>query len=239
MALIRQSSTGTITRDAVVLDLGDLSRQGEQLKTKARADADRILAEARAERERLLAGAAEEGRAAGHAKGLEQGQREGHEAGRQAALAEMKQRLATLETGWTAALAKFEAERDNMLLEARHDVLRLACVGAELATKRAVRVEPDRVVDQVGAVLALISRPTRLTLSIHPDDRALLEEALPGLTSKYTAATHVEIATADSLDRGSCIARTGTGGEIDASIRTQLERIIESLMPEAAAGAQP
>lgn len=236
MALIRQSSTGTITRDAVVLDLGDLSRQGEQLKTRARAEADRIVAEAKAERERLLAGAAEEGRAAGHAKGLEQGQREGHEAGRQAALAEMKQRLATLEAAWTAALAKFEAERDLMLLEARHDVLRLACVGAELATKRAVRVEPDRVIDQVAAVLALISKPTRLTLSVHPDDRALVEEAIPAMASKYSAATHVEIATSDALDRGSCVARTGTGGEIDASIRTQLERIIESLMPEAAAG---
>lgn len=218
-----------------MLDLGDLSRQGEQIRARARAEADRIVAEAKAERERLIAGAAEEGRKAGTAQGLEEGRKQGAEEGRKAAIAERKDALARLEAGWTAALAAFEGERDRMLLEARQDVLRLAATVAELVTKRALALEPSRVIDQLAAVLAVLAKPTRLTVSVHPDDQSLVRDALPALCEKYGAATHVEIGAGAALSRGSCVAKTGTGGVLDASVRTQLERITELLLPDSAA----
>ena len=236
MALIRQSSGATLARDAIVLDLGDLSRQGEQLRARARAEGDRIIAEARAERERLITGAAEEGRQAGLAQGLGEGRQQGAVQGKEAALAERRERLATLEASWSAALGVFDAERDQMLLQARQDVLRLAAVVAELVTKRAVALEPGRVADQLGAVLAVLARPTRLVVSVHPDDQELAREALPALCEKYSAATNVEIMPDPSLSRGSCVATTGTGGVVDASVRTQLERIVELLLPGNEAG---
>lgn len=233
MALIRQSSTGSFTRDAIVLDLGDLSRQGEQIRARARAEADRIVAEAKAERDRLITGAVEEGRKAGTAQGLEAGRQQGILEGHQAALAEMREGLAMLQAGWMTALGAFDEERDRMLLEARQDVLRLAAVVAELVTKRAVVLDPGRVRDQLAAVLAVLARPTRLTVNVHPDDLGLVQDALPAMCEKYSAATHVEISPDPSLPRGSCVARSGTGGVIDASIRTQLDRIVELLLPTA------
>lgn len=238
MALIRQSLAQTVARDAIVLDLGDLVKQGEQLKARARAQADQILAEARAERERLIKGAAEEGRRQGLAQGMEEGKKQGEAAGRQAGLAETRERLAKLESAWGAALEGFSAERDGMLLEARQDVLRLALLAAELVTKRAVVSRPETVVDQLGAILALLVRPTRLVIRVHPDDLVMAKEAMPGLAERYSAAGHVEIVGDAELGRGSAVAKTAGGGSIDASIRTQLERVVAMLMPEAGAEAQ-
>lgn len=231
MALIRQADARTMARDAVVLDLGDLVAQGELLKARNRAEADQILAEARAERERLLKGAAEEGRREGLARGLEEGQKQGRAAGRAEAVKEHQQALANLQEAWGAALGLFDADRDRMLMEARHDVVRLAALVAEMVTKRALALEPARVADQLAAVLSLITRPSRLTVTLHPDDEALAREALPALSAKFEGAKHAELVPDASMERGSCVVRNATGGEIDATIRTQLQRIVETLLP--------
>ena len=238
MALIRKSAASTFSRDAVVLDLGDLAAQGELLRARARAEADRIVAEARAERDRLIAGAVDEGRRTGIAQGEEEGRKAGQAEGRQAALAETREKLRILDAAWAAALAAFETDRERMLVDARQDVIRLAAAIGELVTKRAVELDPARVTDQIGAVLALLTKPTRLTLAVHPDDRPLVQDALPTLCTRYAAAAHVDLVDDIGLDRGSCTARTGSGGAIDASIRTQLQRIVEILLPAPAPPAE-
>jgi flagellar assembly protein FliH len=233
MALIRQANAATMARDAIVLDLGDLAVQGELLRARARADAERIVEQAKAERERLLKGAVEDGRREGMAKGQEEGRKQGQEQGRKEALAAEAQRLKALDEAWQKSLAQFEGERDRMLIEARQDIVRLAGAMGEMVTKRALALEPGRVEDQLGAVLALVSKATHLTVSVHPDDEPLLREALPRLGARLGSSTHIDFVPDSSLERGSCIARTGSGGVIDASIRTQLQRIVEVLLPEA------
>jgi flagellar assembly protein FliH len=231
MALIRQSNAATMARDAVVLDLGDLRRQGEIIKLRAREEAERIVADARAERERLLKTAAEEGRAAGVARGIEEGRKKGEDSGKSAAMAEFKLRLEALEKGWSGALAGFEAMREQLMVDARHEVVRLAVRIGELVTKRAVAANPDAAADQVAALLTTLMRPTRAVVSVHPDDRAAVEQALPALAARIAAAQHVELIADDSLSRGSCLLRAAGGGEIDGTIGTQLERIAAALLP--------
>lgn len=236
MALIKQADAGLIARDAIVLDLGDLARQGEALRSRSRAEADAIVAQAKAERERLIAGAKEEGFAQGLARGEEEGRKRGEEAGREAAMAEAKDRIDRLVSAWEGALAAFEGERDRMLLEARQDVLRLALAVAEKVTKRVVRVDPGVVEEQIAAVLGLITRPTRLVVSVHPEDLARAREVMPGMCERLAKGSHVEVVADAALERGSCVARTAGRGEIDASIATQLERIAAALLPEPPAG---
>lgn len=238
MALIRQANAKTMARDAVVLDLGDLKRQGDEIKARARAEAELIIARARTEREKILAGAAEQGQREGLERGTIEGRRQGQAEGRAEALAQARPQLARLEEAWTKALADFQQQREDMLAAARTEVLRLALEIARLVTRREVQAHPEVVVDQVAAVLALLSRPSRLVISIHPDDQVLVVDALPALSQRFPAATHIELACDPALERGSCIARSGadgqsSGGEIDASIATQLARIVETLLPVA------
>lgn len=233
MPLIRQSIIDPAGRDAVVLHLGDLGRLGERMKQSAREQAEAILAEAKAERDRIVSGA----QAVGHAQGVERGFKEGRERGlaegRAQALTEWRDRLTKLDKGWTDGLHAFLAERERLLLEARQDVLRLAVMLGEKVTKRTIEVDPSVVADQVAEVIALVARPTRVTLSVHPDDRSIVEEIAPGLRRRFPSAQEIEITTDGTLARGSCIARTA-GGRIDASIGTQLARIARALLGDEA-----
>lgn len=237
MAMIRSANMDAIARDAVVLDLGDLHRQGEALQAQARAKADAIVAQAEAERKRLISSAAEAGKAEGLARGLEEGRAKGAAEGKGAALAEHAKRLGELEAGWARALEQFELEREGMLLGARQDVLRLGVLIAEKVTKRVIEIDASVVASQIEAVLAMLAGPTRLSIAIHPADEAQARESLPRLLARLAPAAHAEVMTDASLAPGSCVARTAGGGSIDASIRTQLDRIIQALLPDGGHGA--
>jgi flagellar biosynthesis/type III secretory pathway protein FliH len=73
---------------------------------------------------------------------------------------------------------------------------------------------------------------------VHPDDQPILNKALPALTAALRATEHVEVGADPSLPRGSCIARTPSGGIIDASIDVQLQRMVEQILG-APPGAAP
>ncbi len=240
MALIKHSNTRDIARDAVVLDLGDLQRQAALIMQSARDQASAVIAAAKAEREQILAGAAELGKSAGFEVGRAAGLNIGKEDGRTAAISEFRARLEAIESSWGSELSAFERARQSMLLAAEKDVLRLALQIAERVVKRAVANDPLIVIDQLRAVLAVVARPTELVVRIHPDDVEIVREALPQLTRHFTTVRNVELAEDQNLSRGSCIAAMRSssggdgrfaGGEIDASIATQLDRIVQALMP--------
>lgn len=234
MALIRQADSHQHFRSAVVLDLGDLFRQGEQIQSAAAARAKRALDEAEAQRAKLMAGAAEEGRAKGLREGLEQGIKQGTAAGLERALQDAKSRFAEIDRAWTAQLAAFEAGRVQLLLDAQQGVLSLALRAAEMIIKRTIAHDASVVHDQLAAVLAAIAKPTRLRVRVCPDDEPLVRHALPLLMQRFSAAEHVEVVMDPSVSRGGCVAITANGGEIDATIETQLERIVAGLLPSHA-----
>jgi len=239
VAVLKLSNSADMLKDAVVLDLGDLRRQGEAIMAQARERAAAAVKAGEAERARLIADAA----AVGHAQGLEQGKTEGFarglEEGRAAGLAERREALERLDRAWTESLGAFTAARERLLDEAGRDVVLLAARLAERVVKRAVALDPSIVQDQLRAVLGLVMRPSRVSIRIHPDDRALAADALPGIVAAMGTVAHAEVLDDSSLARGSCVARlrgAGTGdglpgGEIDASIDTQLERLAAALLP--------
>jgi flagellar biosynthesis/type III secretory pathway protein FliH len=172
------------------------------------------------------------------------------------ALAEFRARLETLERVWGEALKAFLDQRDELLSMAERDVVRLACAIAERVTKRSIALDAGVVRDQLRAVLATVVRPTELVISIHPSDRAMVEASLPMLLVQFPSTRHAEVVDDPVLEPGSIVARTragegidsggtpgastglssGLGGEIDASIQTQLDRIVEALLPGVSKG---
>lgn len=232
MAVLRVGDAMRTAAGAVVLDLGDLKRQGEAIRARAQGEAEEILRQARREREALLSGAREEGRAQGLREGREEGRRAGQEEGRSAALAERRAALAGLEKAWTDALAEFVRLREHLVLEARAEVIRLALEIARRVTRRKIEADPAVVGEQLAAVLGLVTRPSRLMIRVHPEDEPLAREALPVLLASLSQVEHVELRPDPGLSRGSCVARASTGAEIDATIHTQLDRIAAALLPE-------
>ncbi len=231
MGMIRRADLADAARNALVMDLGDLSARGEALVREADARAEQILRQAEAERERLISTAREEGLRAGHAEGLARGHAEGVARGVAEARAAQSAALASVEAAWTSALDGFESVREDLLQAARTEVVRLAAEIASRVTRRAVELDAEAVLPQIEAVLGAIVRPSRLIVRVHPEDLELARAELPGLTARFDLCRHADLVADASLGRGSCVATTEEGGRIDASIGAQLERILTALMP--------
>lgn len=230
MALIRNREAEQSAQDAIVLDLGDLRREADRLRRQAHEEAERIRAEARAEAQRLTEGAEQRGYEAGynkgHAEGLEAGRKEGHDE----ALKQAESSLTQLQQAWVNAAKQWDAERREMLREARQSVLRLAIRMAEKIVRRVPAVEPRIVQDQVAAALEHVARPCDVTVRIHPEDRDLVEHAIPQAAEQLAHGEHVILKEDTSIERGGCVIDYGKG-RIDATLGTQLDRLVEALLP--------
>jgi flagellar biosynthesis/type III secretory pathway protein FliH len=126
-----------------------------------------------------------------------------------------------------------------LFAEARTDVLRLAALIAEKVVKRVIQLDPRVVEAQMEAVLGMIARRSELVVSINPADREAATAAMPALCAGNQSVRAIELIDDPTLARGSCIARSrgveggdGGGGQIDASIDAQLNRIIAALLPD-------
>jgi flagellar biosynthesis/type III secretory pathway protein FliH len=230
MALIKHAQSEALAGDAVVLDLGDLRREADRLRERARREAEAIVAEARAEREQLLAGAREEGFAQGHAEGVEAGRAEGRAAGAAEAKQEHAERLDHLASTLTGVLEHINDTYEAAEREARADVLELALAIGERVAKRAVELDRRAAARQVESALEIVLRTSDVVARIHPDDAASVEEALPDLARRLGRSARVCIEPDDSLTRGSAVLVTAKG-EIDATVEGQIERLVESVRP--------
>jgi flagellar assembly protein FliH len=231
MTVIRSADARRIVGDALVLDLGDLVRQGDTIRRRAEEEAARIIEQGRQERQRLIEGARAEGLAQGMSEGKAAGMKQGAAQGSEAALVETRDAIGKLNTQWSAALETFVTDRERMFRDAKDEIIRLALVLAEKVTHRVVEADPAVVARQMQEVLSTLARRTRLVVQIHPVDELLLRQAMPGLLDRFPNAEHLELSLNDAIPRGSVIARTATGGSIDASLDTQLNRIVQELLP--------
>ncbi|MHC4446234.1 MAG: FliH/SctL family protein, partial [Planctomycetota bacterium] len=136
MAVIKNVHADRLAKQAVVLDLGDLGRQADRILGDARQEAERIIAAARADAQKLIDSAADRGYQQGHERGLREGREAGEHEGRARALEKFEPQLEKLINAWTAALNQWEADRGEMLLAAREDVVRFAVTVARKVVMR-------------------------------------------------------------------------------------------------------
>ncbi|MEM1423457.1 MAG: FliH/SctL family protein [Planctomycetota bacterium] len=230
MGVVKPSVSRKHVQDAIVLDLGDLRDRAERLCADARETAARTVRDAQDERERLIATAREEGREAGHAAGLAEGREKGRAEGHAEALEQRSAELGALRERYERAIGAYEERREEMLSEARAQVLELACAFAERVTLRAVELDGSIVERQLERVLSMAIEPSRVVLRVHPDDAERVGEALPKLLDRFSSSPHARVEEDGGLERGSCVLRTDRG-EIDASVRTMLDEIVGALLP--------
>lgn len=238
MAVIRSAEAQTMARDAIVLDLGELSRQGDRILGQARFQAQKIIEDAQNERARLIGDAEKVGLERGEKKGYDAGFARGEKLGAEQAREQVAQDLQRLAVAWGDALEHFETVRVALFREARMDVLKLAVAIAEKVAKRAIDLDENAAAAQLDAALEAIARPTRLRIACSPADKQLLESLMPALNQRFAKVASAEIAEDATLSRGSVVVRTDKG-QIDATIETQIARVIDAILPDRNASALP
>jgi flagellar assembly protein FliH len=231
MALIKQTQAERLTSDAIVLDLGDLQRQADQLKEQATQRAAQIIAEARVEAQKLAEGAEQRGFEQGRAAGYEQGLEEGRQTGHQEAMRQTADQLQQLQQAWQNALQDWQSSRNDLMLDAQQNLLSLSLAMARRIVHRLPQVDPQVIADQLLAAIEYVVRPSDIVVRIHPDDRGVVDEALPALMQSVAPITHASIVEDPSIARGGCEVRYGHG-RIDATLDQQLDQLVEAFLPE-------
>jgi len=231
MALIRSKQAAAMVREAVVLDLGDLARQGEAIKQRATAHADQILKKAQDESRQIAQTASKRGHEEGFKQGLADGRKKGLDAGQKEAFEHHSSALQALQAQWLDALHAFAESRLGLLTETRLDLLRLALAIAERIVFRTVEIDPTVIEDQMAEALSLLARRSAVTIRINPADMDHAKTVLPELVSRMHQCEHAALVADESLTPGGCTLQAGTT-TIDASIETQIDRIVSALLPD-------
>jgi flagellar biosynthesis/type III secretory pathway protein FliH len=235
MAVIKSHNSATLLKDAIVLDLGDVSRQAQRIRASAEAKARQLIADAQrdamAHRKHIHDDSAAQGHEEGFGKGLEAGR----EQGRQEAYQQAGEQLQEIQQGWVDAISQLDDQRQAMERDARQAVLELAIRFAAKLTHRVIEVDDQVVLGQLEAVLSQVLRPMEVTVRICPDDRQVLEEAMSQLLAQFAQVQRVHLVDDAQVGPGGCVLNYGQG-QIDATIQTQLQRLVELMLPGGVQG---
>lgn len=152
----------------------------------------------------------------------QEGFRQGLQEGRDAGLKEMQGRIETLES-LLQMLDRPFAQLDD---EVEQQLVRLAMLVARQLVRRELKTDPEQVVaavrEAVGA-LPVAARNARLVL--HPDDAALVREAM----AIGEGEQRMQIVEDPLLTRGGCRVFTGTS-QVDATVETRLNAVIAQVL---------
>ncbi len=218
------------TRDAIVLDLADIAAQARAMRLAAQAEADRIIEAARERVSKQADQAHESASQEGYQAGYEQGQQAGLEAGRKEAFEAQQKQLTDLHEQWSQALQSLSGNREALEKAARQRVLEFALLVAERVVHRTIEVDQTVVLDQIASALDLVFKPLSVSIHIHPDDKQVVEEALPRLQAEFANLKGITLVTDEAVSRGGCLIKHGQG-EIDADLDAQLHRIAQAILP--------
>ncbi len=244
MPVIKQNHAPTTVSP---FSMRDIEEQAQSLVRQARAAAEQVLARAQREAEGLRRQAREAGQSDGYAaglakgmsegrtEGLRRGAEEGHAAGRAAGLAEVGPQLAAAHAALAAAVTQIDANRNDLAQAATAEVVQLALALARRVTKRQAALDPAVLAANLADAVRLAVRAADVRILVHPDQRQTVEQELPRLKMDWPQLTHIELADDPSITPGGCRVLTRSGGEVDARIETQLDRIVAEMMPDAEA----
>ncbi|MEM1446472.1 MAG: FliH/SctL family protein [Planctomycetota bacterium] len=231
MPILKAQIHQRASKDAVVLDLGDIGRQAAKLRAIAEAKAEGILSEARDQAAKLTQGATEAGDQRGYAEGLERGHAEGIEQGKAEALQQHAEQLQQVQQQWAAAIADYETRFMASERDASNIALRIGIKLAEKVLHRAVQTQEDLALQQLHAALSHVLEPSRVKVHVNPADRDVLTQALPGIVESLDQVTHAHLVADTDVSPGGCVVEAGAG-TIDAQVETQLDRLASLLLGE-------
>ncbi len=235
MPIIKNQEATKLLKQSLVLDLGDVVKEAKRIRDDAQAEARRLVTDARNDAETIRNVVHHDSEKKGHevglAKGLEEGRQQGLVEGRKQAVDETKRELEKIQQAWLDAMGQWEADRQQMLREAKQTVLNFALKLAQKVAHRTLEIDRGVIVEQLSAALLYVLRPSDVSVRVCPRDRAVLEEAMPKLLERFPQAKHIHLIEDEAIGHGGCVLSYGRG-EIDATVETQMQRLAELIAPD-------
>jgi flagellar assembly protein FliH len=179
----------------------------------AASQAEAILQKARKEKEAIEMEA--------YRKGLEQGQAQGQ-------MMAVK-RIDPLLEALGRAVEELRDMRSIIVDKYKDQVVELLLLMTERIVHRSLSLEPDIVLDTVKQACSHIAETEEIRIRLHPSDFEYIRDIERVLSSSLTTKCSPVFVEDASVERGGVIIETAFG-EIDATIRSQIEHMGEVLL---------
>jgi len=170
--------------------------------------AEEILKKARSEKESIEMQA--------YNQGLEQGQAQGQKMA--------IKRLGPLFDTFRSAIDELARMRGDILDQNQKQLLQLVVLIAEKIVHRSIQIHPDIVLDTVRAACSHLMETDEIRVRLHPSDFEYIREIEKIISLSLSRENSVTFVEDLSIERGGVIIETEFG-EIDASIRSQIEHL--------------
>lgn len=236
MPLIK--STSSAAAQAKPFNMGDIEAHARRMLLKARQDADQLLAAAQEEAEKIKANAHIEGLASGKKEGLVQGKAEGLKQGKAEAFEKESKQLSELIMLMQQSMQQLNDQQQELMNRSEAEVLPLALAIAEKVTRRMGTLDPRVVEANAREAVRLVLSRHDIRIAANPGQRVLLEEVAERLKQQWPQLERITIIEDPSITPGGCRVTTA-GGEIDADLQSQLDRIARELVPEVEPSLEP
>ena len=205
--------------------------QAELLLRQAREEAEALLEQARAqaqqELEEVRAGARDEGYRDGYAQGIAKAMED--------AQRDREEVAARLEKEVQGFLEKADMAREEVLLQARDELLDLCIAVAEKVVRVSLRSSSEVIVRMIQTATERLKRQEWVHIYISGCDTKSMAQISPALTTALGALSqHVKIIPMGDDEGGTCIVETPEE-IIDASVSTQMSNIRDLLRDQLGA----
>lgn len=148
---------------------------------------------------------------------------EGRELGRQEGLGQM-----------TELLLKAKVARDEMLASVEPEAVKLALKIAEKIIGHDVERDGELLMDTIAQATESARNAQQMTIRVHPEVGVFLRTRMQALMEKIGVTKAVSVKDdAEITDKGGCVLETPFG-TIDARLKTQLEVLKQTLLPDSA-----
>ena len=218
----------------VPFSMKDIENQARAMLAHAREQAEALLEAAQVEADKLKKAAREQGFALGKKDGLARGLEEGRMAGAQQALGDHRAQLTQVVKTLTQTAGELDASRRALESSALADLIKLSIAIARRVTKRQGMIDSNVLTENCAEAMKLVIRAADVRIALHPTQKQVLTDALPRLQMNWPALQHVELVEDPLLAPGGCRIYTD-GGEVDADLDGQLDRVVADLLPAPAA----
>lgn len=216
MSVIR---SGSAAHRPLFLSIKDAEEEARHIVASAKERAAIEANSARAE-------GFERGRREGYHAGMEEGRRQGATA----ALEETREKLEFAVEALSNAALQLEAAKRSLQEHLPRDCAELSLAVARRIIKRQVDIDPKVLEANLEHAVKLVIDAKSVRIAFHPDDRHALDSAIQRLRLSCPAVGGAKLVEDNTLSRGGCRVYMETG-MIDADLDSQLDRLIEQLIP--------
>lgn len=156
----------------------------------------------------------------GYEKGFAQGEKDGYELGEQKG----QKVLENIE----GLLDEMGRLRKDIVRQGEREILDIIFAIAEKITHVQIGLNDKTVRDTILSAIDYVNEKSTVTLRINPEDFNFVEQLRPEIFEQFRTLKSIMVHADAAIERGGCFLET-PGGDIDARIETQLEKITQSM----------